>query len=349
MATVPAPLTVALLGVPHVTGSTLYGMLDLFCSAGRDWPMVVDGVPGAPLFEPVVVGASTEAFDGGNGVPIRPTRTFVDLDAPAIVCVPEILVAPAAFDPRPYRDATDWLAHCHGRGSLIAAVCSGGLLMAAAGLLDGEEATSHWGYCDELARRYPDVRLSPARVLVAAGEGQRLVTAGGGSSWNDLALYLVARFAGLEEAVRLAKLYLIDWHRDGQLPFAALARGRQLDDAPIAGAQAWIAEHYADRAPVAGMQAAAGLHERSFTRRFRAATGMAPLDYVHTLRLEEAKQLLETTAQPVEAVAEAVGYEDAGFFARLFRRKVGLTPARYRRRFGSLVPLEDAFPLSRSA
>jgi len=79
-----------------------------------------------------------------------------------------------------------------------------------------------------------------------------------------------------------------------------------------------------------------GLAQRSFTRRFQQATGMAPLEYVHTLRLEEAKHMLETGEEPVEAVANEVGYEDAGFFSRLFRRKVGLTPVQYRRRFGDL-------------
>jgi transcriptional regulator GlxA family with amidase domain len=90
-----------------------------------------------------------------------------------------------------------------------------------------------------------------------------------------------------------------------------------------------------------------GLPERSFKRRFQMATGMAPLDYVHTLRLEEAKQMLEATDQPIEAIANEVGYEDAGFFSRLFKRNVNLTPAQYRRRFGGMrKTLErDAAPL----
>jgi transcriptional regulator GlxA family with amidase domain len=84
------------------------------------------------------------------------------------------------------------------------------------------------------------------------------------------------------------------------------------------------------------MMQMSGLPERSFKRRFQQATGMSPLAYVHTLRLEEAKQMLETDTQPIEAIANEVGYEDAGFFSRLFRRKVSLTPAQYRRRFGAM-------------
>src|SRR6185437_14750637 len=98
----------------------------------------------------------------------------------------------------------------------------------------------------------------------------------------------------------------------------------------------WIAEHYQEPAPVAAMVRLSGLPERTFKRRFRLATGLSPLEYVHTLRLEGAKQRLEARDEPTEAIANAVRYEDAGFFGKLFRRKVGLAPLRYRRRFGAM-------------
>ena len=112
----------------------------------------------------------------------------------------------------------------------------------------------------------------------------------------------------------------------------------------IARCQAWIADHYCEPAPVAAMVRFAGLPERSFKRRFEQATGMSPLEYVHTMRLEEAKQMLETTSASIEAIANEVGYEDAGFFARLFRRKVDLTPGQYRKRFGAVRRALQADP-----
>jgi len=139
-----------------------------------------------------------------------------------------------------------------------------------------------------------------------------------------------------DEAMRVARLHLLDWHHVGQQPFASLTRTRQVDDALIAKCQEWIAQHYDRGAPVAAMAALSGLAERSFKRRFAKATGVGPLEYVHTLRLEEAKHSLETSDAPIEQVANEVGYEDASFFGRLFRRKVGLTPAQYRKRFRSL-------------
>jgi transcriptional regulator GlxA family with amidase domain len=185
-------------------------------------------------------------------------------------------------------------------------------------------------------QRRPAVKVQPRRALVVSGEGHRLVMAGGGTSALDLTLYLIARFSDVDTAMQVARVHLIDWHHVGQQPFARIARTAQADDAVIARCQAWIAEHYADPAPVVAMLRLSGLSERTFTRRFRQATGLAPLEYVHMLRIKEAKQMLEAGNAPVEEIAAEVGYGDPAFFSRLFRRKVNLTPAQYRRRFGQM-------------
>lgn len=330
------PVPVAILALPEATASVVYGMYDLFRSAGRDWGVVTTGEPGPELLRPQVVSSRAGGFAAANGVRITADATLEQCLAPQIVCVPEVAIAPGAPIAGRFEAEVDWLRRCHAGGATVATACSGALLLAETGLLDGCEATTHWAYCDAIRSHYPRVKVLPQRALVVSGEGQRLVMAGGGTSWLDLGLYLIARVAGVEFAMQAARVNLIDWHDIGQQPFAALARSRQVDDAVIARCQAWIAEHYARPAPVTAMVRLSGLAERSFKRRFAQATGMSPLEYVHTLRLEEAKQMLESTDAPVEAVAEEVGYEDAGFFSRLFRRHVQLTPAQYRRRFGSL-------------
>jgi transcriptional regulator GlxA family with amidase domain len=218
----------------------------------------------------------------------------------------------------------------------LASVCTSTSLLAATGLLDGLDATIHWAYARTLTQHHPTVRVHPNRALVITGMGQRIVMAGGGTSHLDLVLYLIGRFVGLKEALEVAKAYLINWHDAGQQPFASLHVSQQASDGLIAKCQAWVAENYAGPAPVGAMTKLSGLPERTFVRRFAKATGLSPLEYVHSLRLEEAKQILETEELSIEAIAEQVGYEDASFFGRLFRRKVGLTPAQYRLRFGSL-------------
>lgn len=330
------PVTFAILAFPEISASTLFGMFDLFKGAGRDWGIVADGRPGPEYIRPLVVSAHGRAFAVANGVQVVADAAPADCTVPAVVCVPEVAVPPGEPLDGRFEPEIAWLRACYRDGATLATACSGALLLGEAGLLDGHEATTHWAYCDVMARRYPAVRVRPQRSLVVSGEGGRLVMAGGGTSWLDLALYLIARFVGIDEAMHVARINLIDWHDIGQQPFARLARSRQVEDATIARCQTWIAEHYMRAAPVAAMAGLSGLAERSFARRFRQATGMSPMEYVHTLRLEEAKQMLEAGEQPVEAIANEVGYEDAGFFGRLFRRKVGLTPAQYRRRFGAL-------------
>ena len=180
------------------------------------------------------------------------------------------------------------------------------------------------------------MKVRPRSALVMAGEGQRLVMAGGGTSWLDLALYLIARKAGVDTAMNVARVSMIDWHVNGQQPYATVASLRQSPDGVIANCQAWAAERFHEPSPVAGMVHVSGLPERTFKRRFKLATGQTPLEYIHALRLEEAKRMLETSDEPVEAIALECGYEDTGFFNRMFKRKVQLTPGHYRKRFGGM-------------
>jgi transcriptional regulator GlxA family with amidase domain len=336
MPTADDRLHVAILAVPESSASTVYGMHDLLASVGGDWDLVINGVAGRALIEAVILSADGKSLRVINGLRIDPHGSLADYPSPQVVVIPDLMVPPQVDIGGRYAAETEWLRRAYAQGATLSSACSGALLLAEAGLLDGQDATTHWAYCETMGARYPRLRMHPNRALVTAGEGQRLIMAGGGSSWNDLGLYLVARFLGIEEAMRVARLHLLDWHHVGQQPFAALTRNRQTDDALIAKCQTWIAEHYEQETPVAAMVRLSGLAERSFARRFARATGMSPMEYVHTLRLEESKHLLETSALPIEAVASEVGYEDASFFGRLFRRKVGLTPAQYRKRFTAL-------------
>lgn len=328
--------TVAILAFPETTASVVYGMYDLFMAAGRDWGFIMNGQPGTALMLPLVVSVQRDSFVAANGVRIHPHASLDDCLSPDFICVPELTIPPRESLEGRFPEEIAWLKQCHAAGSTLASACSGAMLLAEAGLLDGEDATTHWAYCDVLRRRYPNVRVRAARSLVVSGEGQRLIMSGAGTSWLDVALFLIARSAGVDAAMQVARINLIDWHAIGQQPFARLARSRQVDDAVISRCQTWIAEHYHEQSPVASMVRLSGLAERSFKRRFQLATGMSPLEYVHTVRLEEAKQMLESGDESIEAISNEVGYQDAGFFSRLFRRSVNLTPAQYRKRFGSM-------------
>ncbi|MGH8309415.1 MAG: GlxA family transcriptional regulator [Steroidobacteraceae bacterium] len=313
------PVAVALLAFPESSASVVYGMYDVFMAVGRDWDVYAGGEPGPQLMQPLVVSA-----------------TLRSCPAPNLVCVPDLNVRPGEALKGRFGAEIAWLRQCHEAGAVMAAACSGALLLAEAGLLDGFEATTHWAYCDDLQHRFPAVKVCPRRALVVTGQGQRLIMAGGGTTWLDLAAYLVARAVGVDAAMQVARIYLINWHDVGPQPFARLARSGQSQDLIIGRCQEWIAQHYREHSPVNEMVTLSGLAERTFSRRFQQATGLSPLQYVHTLRIEEAKQMLESSDEPIESIANEIGYEDAGFFGRLFQRNVSLTPAQYRKRFGAM-------------
>jgi transcriptional regulator GlxA family with amidase domain len=329
-------INVAILAVPEVTASALYGMFDLFSSPGRDFPFIVRGVAGEQRMRPYVVARETNGFPAANGIWVKPDHGFSDCPTPDIVCIPDFFVNPGESISGKYDPEAQWLRRAHDHGAMLASACSGTLLLGEAGLLTNCEATIHWGYVSALTNNYPGVKVRTHQSLVLSGEAQRIIMAGGGSSWQDLGVYLIARYVGLKEAMEVAKVYMLQWHDLGQQPFASLTNVQNTSDAIVNKCQAWLAMNYGTPAPVAAMIKLSGLPERSFMRRFAKAAGMRPLDYVHALRLEEAKQMLETTDLTVEGIANETGYEDTSFFGRLFRRKMGLTPAQYRLRFGSL-------------
>jgi transcriptional regulator GlxA family with amidase domain len=333
------PLLTAVLATPQTGTAGTFIIMDLLAAVGNFWEMLHGEEAQPSRFLPRLLTIDGKPYQDMHGVTLHPHGALSDYPSPDIVIIPELVVDPWTPLNESYGEVMDWIRTAHANGALVASLCSGSVLLTETGLLDGEEATSHWGYCDAIARRHPSVRVRKERVLVPAGEGHRLVTAGGFSSWHDMVLYLVGRVAGLEEARRLAKLFLIDWHSEGQLPFAALTLASKHNDKLVTAAQKWAAENYDDPNPVAAMVARSGLTERSFLRRFRGAMGQSPLEYIQTLRIEEAKQLLETSSMSLDDVAAEVGYTEPSAFRHLFRKLVGVTPSAYRRRY--LKPVAD--------
>lgn len=337
------PISLALLAMPETTPGTLYGLHEVFGAVGVTWSQLTGEPENAVRrFAPSIVSADGEAFVSPAGARIAVDRS-IRTDAAYDIVVVGDLAFDLSGDPRGrWAEEAAWLKSQMAAGAMACSVCTGSVFLAEAGLLDGEEATTHWAAAPIFRDCYPAVRLRPERILCPAGPEHRILTGGGASSWTDLALYLIARFCGEAEARRIARAFLIGDRSEGQMPFAAMVRPRQHEDAAIAGAQTWIAENYTAANPVARMAEETGLPERTFSRRFRKATGYGPVAYVQALRIEEAKQMLETTDEATDVIALAVGYADPPFFRRLFKRHVGVTPARYRQRFARVAPLGPA-------
>jgi len=327
---------IALLATPETTPSVLFGLYDVLATVGSVYELMTIGQSGEPLLDVSILAADKEPFRCSGRVLIEPHAAIAQARSVDAVVVCDFYTP---IDTPPfgrYSQEIKWLQHMHRRGTLICSVCIGSLLLAESGLLDGRTCATHWAYADLFQRHYPKVRLRPDSILNLECEENGLITTGGVTSWQDLALHLIDRFCGREEAVRAAKVHLLGNRIDGQLPFAAMNKQVQKDDAVIASCQTWIATNYHVANPVAAMAEQSGLRPRTFMRRFRAATGYLPMEYVHALRIEEAKQAIETDDAALDEIGAQVGYEDATFFRRLFKRRVGLTPAAYRRKVSNV-------------
>jgi len=333
MAAEPGGVTALLLALPETAGSSLYGMIDVLAATGTLWRELVGEQPVPSLIRPRIVSPLGEPFRCGNDIPVSPDLTIAQAERPEIVVVPELWLTPDDDIADRHEDAKAWLRRCSEAGTRIYSACSGSVLLAAAGLLDGREATSHWGYEGLFRRSFPKVRFNPAPNLVVADRVGRIVTAGGTTSWHDLVLHIIARHCSPGEALRIAKVYLLKWHGEGQLPYASLVRRQPHADSMVRNAENWLAEHFREQLVVASVVRHCGIPERSLKRRFVSATATTLMTYVQNLRIEEAKRLLETGSTAADDIAAMVGYENPAFFRRLFKRCTGLTPGAYRRMF----------------
>lgn len=332
------PVSISLIAVPEASAAIVYSLHEVFASVGMVWEAVTgEETEKTRQMTPRIVGRTTKPIRTTFNATLVPDHTFTEKHRSDVVIVGDLFINDGAGPVGRWREEIAWIRDQYDRGAIVCSVCTGSMMLAEAGLLAGREATTHWSARRLFEDCYPQVLLQPERLLVPCGIEHRIITSGGSATWTELALYLVARFSGEAEARRIAKIFLYGDRSDGQLPFAVMARPKQHDDGVIADCQEWIAAHYAVANPVSHMVAKSGLAERTFKRRFTKATGYAPLDYIQSLRIEEAKHMLETTDDAIDDIASDIGYDDPNSFRRLFKRMTSITPNQYRMRFQSVA------------
>ncbi|MEU7339020.1 MULTISPECIES: GlxA family transcriptional regulator [unclassified Streptomyces] len=273
----------------------------------------------------------TASLDGvavrtSSGLTLVPDGTLAEAPAAHTLLVPG---GPGTRQPDPR--LTDWLRTHGPRADRLVSVCTGALLLARAGLLDGRRATTHWAYCDRLARDHPAVRVDPDPIYVRDG---RVSTSAGVTSGIDLALALVEEDLGREAALVVARHLVVFLRRPGnQAQFSAQLAAQTARREPLREVQQWITEHPGEDLSVESLAARARLSPRHFARAFRSETGVTPGRYVDRVRLEHARRLLEDTADGVTEISRACGYGTPEAMRRAFLRALGAAPAEYRRRF----------------
>ncbi|WP_328907020.1 GlxA family transcriptional regulator [Streptomyces sp. NBC_00234] len=309
--------------------SVLVVLFDGVQSLDVSGPMEV--FAGASRFPEVSYELHTASLDGA---PVRSSSglTLVPDGALADARPPHTLLVPGGEGTRAPRPAlVDWLRDRAPHAERLVSVCTGALLLAEAGLLDGHRVTTHWASCEHLARTYPAVEVDPDPIFVRDG---RLATSAGVTAGIDLALALVEEDHGREVALTVARHLVVFLRRPGnQAQFSAQLTAQTARREPLQDVQHWITEHPGDDLSVEALAVRAGLSPRHFARVFQTETGMTPGRYVDRVRLEQARRLLEDTADGVARIARASGYGTPEAMRRAFVKALGTAPAEYRRRF----------------
>jgi transcriptional regulator GlxA family with amidase domain len=324
-------LDVVILMFEDALSSTAVMPAEIFHSAGNLWNKLMDEPP-RPRFRVRTVSVDGKPVRTPYSFALAPECGIDDIDDCDIVIVPTSgldvdlgLVANSAVLP--------WLRRLHDQGAYVVGVCMGTAYLAAAGLLDGRIATTHWATSAEMAQRFPRVIWRPELLLT---EDQRLLCSGGVGASIDISLYLVAKFCGHEVALHTAKALLLPMPRLLQSGYAVLPVSKAHDDTRIREAEAYLLEHFREDVSIECLAQHAAMGERTFVRRFKAATGRLPAAYLQSLRVEAAKVMLERETRSVAQVSQAVGYSDLGFFRTLFKRTTGMAPGQYRTQFGPI-------------
>jgi transcriptional regulator GlxA family with amidase domain len=316
---------VSILAIDGIFASTLMQAKDFFHLASLRYGKQL-GQGFKPAFETRLVSP-----DG------KEVRSFSDVVIPVdgVLEHSDIIILPAFvedFDTlrERYPQILPWLREQHARGAVLCGEASGVFWLGDAGLLDGKEATTYWRFFNEFAERFPNVLLNQEKHLTDA---DNLYCAGGTISACDLYIYLIERFCGAHVAQTVARDILYEVQRSyapGRIGFG----GQKLhQDVIILQIQHWLEEHFADKFRFEDVAREHGMSIRNFMRRFQTATGDKPLHYLQRLRIETAKGLLSGSRKSIKTISYEVGYDDASFFARLFRQHTDLSPNQYRQQF----------------
>lgn len=310
--------------------SPVIGPYEVFSNAGVLWNTLRGEAPAAPF------AVATASEDGApvyfkGGFAVHPDSAVSDIRNTDLIFVPSIgLDLPVVFANN--TRMLEFLQHQAARGTLIAGVCTGVAMMAEAGLLEGRPATTHWALADEYQRRYPGVDWKTERFIT---ESDNLFCGGGVYASLDICLYLVERLVGYEVAKECGRALLIDPPRTWQASFNAPLLNQPHHDEKIQRIQDYLQHYFNAQFTVDELALRAGMSTRNFTRRFKQATSETPLNYLHKLRINCAKTLLETDFKSIQQVCYEIGYEDVPFFRRIFKRYTGMTPGDYRKRFAN--------------
>lgn len=319
-------VTIVLVNEGHA--STAVGPIEVFASAGKMFNEM-HGADPKPRFRVKMASIDGKPIESAHGLRIAADCSVANVGPADLIVVSASGALPSEWMSR-HAALLPWLVDRYEGGALVAGVCSGVAFLAEAGLLDNRRATTHWGIADTFRQRYPDVDWCTDMLIT---EDAGLFCGGGVNAATDLSLYLVERLCGHRVAIECAKALLLDMLRVNQSGYAILPLGRRHEDKAIRQAEDHLSASFQREVPISELADLAGMSPRTLIRRFKDATGFVPRTYLQMVRVAAARRLLEDGAPSIQEVGISVGYEDAAFFRRLFKRHSGMTPASYRKHF----------------
>lgn len=315
------------LGLYNSMATTIFGPMDILNQAGRLWNRVNQS-PQVPFFDVTVASADGGPIQCLNKVNIQPHCSIESVRQADLIIIASATYIDRILETSP--ELVPWLHRQYRQGAHVASICTGVLLLAETGLLDGKSATLHWGFARMFRERYPQVDLDLDRMFIDHG---RLYCSAGVNAGMDLSLYLVEKFCGRQAAVESAKTMILDLGRNKQTPYSHYLFSKNHGDSLVGNAQAWIEQDQTGLIDYDRLAETFRISRRSLERRFKQATGVTPLGYLQQLRVEKAKHLLEEGVHTFSEITYQVGYEDISFFRKLFVRLTGLRPKEYQQRF----------------
>jgi transcriptional regulator GlxA family with amidase domain len=311
----------------------VFGPLEVFSLADRATP--------ERAYDLRLVAAGGKPFTTSSGIQLHPHCAFSACAGP----IDTLIVAGGKGTRAAAGDArlVEWLRDVAGRSRRVASVCTGAFLLARAGLLDDRRATTHWASCASLQRQYPSTAVDPAPIFVRDGN---VYTSAGVTAGVDLALALVEEDLGRPTALSVARALVLFIRRPGgQAQFSAGLAVQQADRASVRDLQAWISDHLTDDLSVAALAQRAYMSPRNFARVFTREVGSTPAAYVAAVRVEQARNLLETTTLQLDEIARSSGFGTVETLRRSFARRLQVSPSDYRARFAQPPPADNVIPL----
>ncbi len=282
-----------------------------------------------PVFNVQLVGLSRKVPQDTGLFTVNPERLIGELERTDIIVIPAIHGDPQDGVKR-NRDLIPWMVDQYKNGAELVSFCIGAYLLAATSLLKGKKCATHWAHAGAFRKMYPDVDLVDDRIMTAE---DGIYTSGGAYSYLNLILYLIEKNAGRETAITAAKMFMIDIDKESQSPFIIFEGQKDHGDEIVREAQQIIEQNFQDKMTVDELASVLSLSRRSLERRFKKATSNTIVEYIQRVKIEAAKNSLETTRKNVNEVMYDVGYSDDKSFRNVFRRITGLSPIEYRNKY----------------